>query len=399
MNLGICAEREPYGSMDVRRFMRHTHPLPVAAACAALSVALLSGCGSRVQRSETPPEPQVMEFEGIVLEVTGSEDGNPVTTAFDQKELFEKGHAHLQKEEWAEAEQHFAKILEYFPEGRYASAALYNRGLCLEALKRYSEAAALFRRYTQLAKDPEDRLDGEYHWGYNLVQSGDHPTAIQLFDRLLSDAALGARDRAEAHLRRGTAFLALRRNGEAERDFKKALEFVEQATEGFTRGSDIFAEAYFRRGELYQNLFTDVPLRLPVERMRADLKEKVRFFRQSQSSYIDALNAHHPYWATAAGMKLGVLYEEFYRHILQAEVPPGFDKDTQRFYLLELKKQLRPLVEQALTIYEKNITMSQRIGASNEWVEETETRMARLRSLLEETHREAQADASASGGS
>ena len=43
--------------------------------------------------------------------------------------------------------------------------------------------------------------------------------------------------------------------------------------------------------------FIAVRLKLPVESMKGDLAAKVRFFRQAQQSFIDALNVRHSYWA------------------------------------------------------------------------------------------------------
>lgn len=122
--------------------------------------------------------------------------------------------------------------------------------------------------------------------------------------------------------------------------------------------------------------------------MKGDLRDKTRFFRKSQASYIDAMNVQNSYWSTASGLKLGELYEEFYYDILNAQVPVSFDKTTIQFYVLELKKQLEPILEQSVAIYEKNITMSERIGAQNVWVAETAARLKRLRDLIEANRRD-----------
>lgn len=352
--------------------------------------ALAAGCGAR-PAGQKPPE-QVIEMDQMVIEYQGKADGEPVMAAFDDSALFQDAKGYFDGQKFEEAQQLYGKLLQYFPKSAYVHASLYNRGLCFEHLKQYAEAASHFRRYIQMAESVEDQRDGEFRWGYNLVQSEDWPTALDLYNRLLQKPeGLGEADLAEAYLRRGTIFRGMARYGEAERDLKKSMRLTEKAYGGVVDGNPLYAEAHFRRGEIYEALFRKVQLKLPVEKMKADLQDKVRFFRQSQASYLDALNVREPFWATAAGFKLGELYEVFYMHILQSEVPDEFDKDTKRFYIVELKRKLRPLMEQALTIYEKNITMSQRVGAENDWVKETDARMARLRDLLEESLREEKA--------
>ncbi len=360
----------------------------------AVAAATLAACGARPAvdpRGERPPE--VVEMQPVVIESQTGDDGNITTEAYDADMLFQQARGAFDGHRFDEAERLYGKLLERFPQSDLAITAIYNRGLCLEHLKQYGQAAAHFRRYSQIAATLKDKRDGEFRWGYNLVQTGDFPMALDLYTRLLIETDLSAADRAECYLRRGIALLRLSRYGEAEKDLRRSLDQAAQAYQGELMNNELAAEAHFRRGEIYQRMCREVTLKLPVESMKDDLAEKARFFRQSQASFIDALNVRHSYWATAAGLKLGELYEDFYTDILSAEVPADFDKDTKRFYFVELRKKLVPLLEQSLSIYEKNITMSERIGAQNEWVNETETRLSRLRSLIEATHREDAAEA------
>lgn len=361
----------------------------------AAVVALLAACGARPAAGpgvgDRPPE--VVEMQPVVIESQTGDDGNITTEAYDAEMLFQQARGAFDGHRFDEAERLYGKLLERFPQSDLSVTAIYNRGLCLEHLKQYGQAAAHFRRYSQIATTLKDKRDGEFRWGYNLVQTGDFPMALDLYTRLLIETDLSPADRAECYLRRGIALLRLSRYGEAEKDLRRSLDQAAQAYQDELMNNELAAEAHFRRGEIYQRMCREVTLKLPVESMKDDLAEKARFFRQSQASFIDALNVRHSYWATAAGLKLGELYEDFYTDILSAEVPPDFDKDTKRFYFVELRKKLVPLLEQSLSIYEKNITMSERIGAQNEWVKETETRLSRLRSLIEATHREDAAEA------
>lgn len=342
------------------------------------AAALVVGCGaSPTKLTET------LNMETLVVEGDGA---GHVTVAYDAQGLFEEGTDAFQSQRFDSCEQKYGQLLLKFPQSRYAHSALYNRGLCLEQLKKHTLAAASFKAHAVGAKALKDRRDGEFRYGFNLVAAGEYPAADTLYTHLIGAKDLGDADKAECHLRRGTARMHLERVGEADRDLKTAMALVRKAYE-FLEGNDIFAEANFRRGEIYQGLSRGVHLKLPVEKMQADLRDKVRYFRQAQNSFIDTLNARHTYWATAAGLKLGELYEQFYDDVINAETPDDFDAETRKFYALELQAQLQPLLEQSLVIYEKNITMSQRIGAQNEWVDETERRLVRLRGLLEQSEK------------
>jgi tetratricopeptide (TPR) repeat protein len=350
------------------------------------ALALLTACGARPVKPAAPPTH--VEMEGMVVEHDTSQP-KAALVAFDAQQLFEEGQSASQRQDFEACDTHYGKLLERFPTSRYAHSTLYNRGLCLEQMRQHGRARVHFRRYAQLATEPKDRLDGEFRYGFNLVESGDFPTARALYDRLLREAELQPQDKAECHLRRGIALMRLLHHGRADRDLKTAAAYIKEAYGDHLRGNELLAETYFRRGELYQRLSHDVLLKLPLAKMQTDLKAKARLFRKSQDGYIDAVNVQNSYWATASGMKLGGLYEQFYLDVLQAELPDDFDQDTRRFYLVALKKQLQPVLEQSLVIYEKNITMSQRIGADNEWVAETEKRLVKLRQLIEDNARAA----------
>jgi len=355
-----------------------------------VAAALLCACGARPRPAVAPRH---IEMEEMVVEADG--DGNAV--AYDAQQLFGEGTAAFTAHDFKVCDRAYEKLLTRFPRSRFVHSALYNRGLCLEQLGLHRTAATQFRRHTQLSTELRDQRDGEFRWGYNLVRAGDYPTAMDLYTRLLEANDLGPADRAECHLRRGTVLAHMKKSGEAERELRRAMELVTVAYEGVLRGNELFAESHYRRGEIYQGLSHDVRLKLPVRNMKSDLRDKIRFFRQAQSSYLDALNVQHSYWATAAGLKLGELYEEFYRDVLAAQVPDDFDADTRRFYFEELRNQLQPLLEQSVAIYEKNITMSRRIGVENEWVDETERRLDRRRDLIEATERSRESEAPPQG--
>lgn len=374
---------KPARDRAVAPAMRNSNKPTIARPAVLIALGLAcAACGSRpATRTETPPT--VVEMEPLVVEYDAEAEGDDAIRAYDAQSLFEDARAAFERHDFEACDALYGELFERFPQSRYVHSALYNRGLCLEQMRDHGRAAVHFRRHAQLSTELRDQRDGEFRWGYNLVKTGDYPTAIHLYDRLLQADDLGPLDRAECHLRRGIAQFRLSRPGEAEKDLKQAMALVEEGTEGYVEGSELMAEAHFRRGEIYQRLSHNVPLKLPVSKMKADLADKVRFFRQAQDAFISALNVRHSYWATAAGLKLGELYEQFYLDVLQAEVPAEFDPVTRRFYFVELRQQLEPLLEQSVAIYEKNITMSERIGAQNEWVAETENRLARLRGLLE----------------
>ncbi len=355
-----------------------------------LMVSLLAhGCGSRQRTDDahlTAAEAEARRLEMDPIHVASKKkgDGSISTRVFDARELFETGQAAFAAKNYEKCDEAFGELISKFAESRYFQSALYNQGLCAESLKAHLRAIELFDAHIRGAKSLEDKRDGQIRKGFNLIESGQNDAALALYHGLLEAPDLSVLDRAECLLRIGIALNAKSKRAEAERSLESAMKMVRQGTDGLVQGNDIFAEAHFRRGEIYQGLCHGMQLKLPLETMKNDLEEKVRYFRQAQRSYLDALNVRESYWATASGMKLGELYEQFYEDVVAAQFPEDFDDATRQVYFNELRKELQPLLEQSLSIYERNLSMSLRLGAENEWVNETRKRLWRLRQILEE---------------
>ena len=354
-----------------------------------LLVLVCQGCGASQRGADhglTPGEADARRFEMEPILVAGKEgkDGSVSSRVFDARELFHTGQTAFEKKAFEACDEAYGELIARFPQSKYFQSALYNRGLCAEGLKAHLRAIELFDAHIQGAKTLEDQRDGEIRKGFNLIEAEQYGAALELYDKLLEAKDLGLLDRAECFLRKGVALNRSKKRVEAERSLEAAKNFVRQGADGIVQGNDLFAEAHFRRGEIYQDMCHEIQLKLPLETMKTDLEEKVRLFRQSQRSYLDALNVRESYWATASGMKLGELYEQFYDDVVAAQFPEEFDESTRGVYFSELQEQLQPLLEQSLSIYEKNLSMSLRLGTENEWVRETQKRLMRLKQILEE---------------
>ena len=308
------------------------------------------GCGSRQNSledgrlTEKEAEARRFEMEPVIVAATKKADGSFDTRVFEARELFETGQKAFNRKDYSACDVAYGTLIERFPESRYYHSSLYNQGLCAEGLKAHERAIKLFAAHIQFAQSLDDKRDGQVRMGFNLIEAGHHQQALKLYDGLLAAPDLGLLDRGECLLRKAVALHRLKKRGEAEMFLEESMKIVRQGTDGLIQGNDIFAEAHFRRGEIYQDLCGEVQLKLPLETMKNSLAEKVRFFRQSQRSYLDSLNVRESYWATAAGMKLGELYERFYDDIVAAQFPDDLDEATRKVYFSDLRKELQPLL-------------------------------------------------------
>jgi tetratricopeptide (TPR) repeat protein len=348
-------------------------------------IIIVGACSARPPQSIIQQE---FEFDGSIIQAQGD-----ILTA---DELFEKGVNAFESQKFTACESYLTRYLENFPQGRYLYYTHYNLGLCYEFQHKYKLAAEQFEAYTILAlqqKLTSDRIDGEVRQGYNLVYSGQGEKAISLYDTLLLKEKLIGFDRAECHLRRGMAYILLKRYAEADRDFSQTLGHINGNIGPHREGNEALAEVYFQRGELYRRHMNEVQLKMPLLRMRRQLMDKSRFFKKSLYSYVESIRIHNHYWATAAGHQLGILHEEMYYGILAAEAPNDFDQETLAYYFHEMDKKLAPLIRDSISIFERTITLSSSKGIFNLWVDATKIHLQRLRDLEGSIHKRLALDA------
>ncbi len=286
-----------------------------------------------------------------------------------------------------------------------------------------ARAAALFSRY--LGQRPRDEGARRAYPGLARAheQLGDFEAAIRAYDSFLAhfgddpdsgislarrgacEAEIGQWERSaasyaklletrdallpsrqvEALARRGFALYQLERYPEADVVFAEADEIYERAEEA---GEERFADTYFvglsrfYRAAIIHLEFRSAPIRLPESKMAEDFERKLSLLEDAQDAYNHAIRARHVYWVSAAGLQLGSLFEEFYDAVMYAPVPKWLDREPRRAYYVELEEQLRPVVEKAVWVFEKNLETARRLGYDSDFVEMSEARLAQLQSVM-----------------
>jgi len=341
----------------------------------ALSVVVLSACAG------APPH---IELEPMHFSVVDGESGRRVQT-MDPEVLYEEAERAYRALDYAVAADKYGLVADYFPTSRFAVASAYNAGVSLEKLRRYEAAAARFEGAVELAPGTRDAQDALFRAASSYEALEDWAALRGVGDRLLAPhfEGLSAIDRMSAHAVRGRGAEGESELALAERDYRETLRLHQRhlGMPGLEQ-SPFVSLAQFRIGEIYRTLFASIQFRLPLERMARDLEDKSNFFLMAQTAYLRALRLRHPEWAVIAGYRLGLLYEVMYDDMMSAEVPSDLTREEVELYYEELRSQVRPLLERAIDIYERNLRLAQRFGKDGAWMKRTEASLARLRDVM-----------------
>ena len=239
--------------------------------------------------------------------------------------------------------------LERFPEGDGLAQVYARRGACHAELEQWQRSAISYQQARAIAVDalPSVRVELAAREGFARFQLGDLEDA----EKLLKEA--------------DAIFVAAQEAG--------SERFTTYYFVGMSR---FYLAAILHRG------FRDVAIRLPEKTMAEDFARKFEFLSKAQEAYNYTIKAKHMYWVSAAGYQLGSLFEEFYDALMYAPVPEWLDDKQRQVYYEELKNQLRPVVNKAIWVFEKNLETARGLGYDSEFIDRTESKLAELQGIL-----------------
>jgi TolA-binding protein len=283
------------------------------------------------------------------------------------------------------AAENYWQLAENFPKSQYASAALYNAGVNYEKIKKYDLAAKCYQR---LGKDyPESELAPDAFLGVaeNFEASKDWGKAAELFGQFAKVFPGNKALVVEALCREG---LALYESGKK----AEAKPKLEQAVFEAKRWKDVNefypAKAQYILGEIAREPFEAISFKLPVEKMKEDVKKKSELLKDVISNYTATIKSGVAEWATAATYRLGSALESYADCLMKQERVPQ-DKENAFAFEIQLRmKQVPQFLLKSSNYYKTNIEMARNAKIENEWVQKSEDKLIeitfRVGSLYEE---------------
>ena len=205
-----------------------------------------------------------------------------------------------------------------FADSRYASASLYNAGLCLQALGDFAGSATRYGALRERYPNSEDRKDASFQLAEVLVQlerwrrgDGGRRRAARATNELSAD------ERLEAMARRAQALLGLRQYDEAERYARSALSFFRTRPKEDAIKDDFFAAACnYVLAETFRQREQQMAFPEGLEPQKQVLLQRAELLLEAQREYFNTIslnNLDNYYWAAASGYRIGHMYDELWQ--------------------------------------------------------------------------------------
>ncbi len=304
----------------------------------------------------------------------------------DPREVLAAAETALEQEKAAEAVALFGRAL---AAGIEDEAELRRAWLGLahahELLKDCSGVLRASEAYLERFPQASDRVQVVARRGACEAELGRWEASATSFAEVAAAPDQLPSTRIEALARQGYALFEEEKWDDADRVLAHADEVFAQAERD---ASERFSSYYFvgmgrfYRAAILHRKFRAVEIVLPETVMAERFKQKLDLLVKAQDAYNHTIKAKHMFWVSASGYQLGHLFGEFYDSLMYAPVPQWLDERQRVIYYEELKKQLRPVVDKAVWVLEKNLETARRLGYESEFIAQTEAKLSHLQSVL-----------------
>ncbi len=345
-----------------------------ASACATTAVTKDPG-PLRVQMAPVVVKAQVDPLTGL--------DG------YDAQQLLDFGSTEFDKAAFDRAVKFYDKLIAEFPESEHVLIALYNTGLCYERLEEPEQAVLRYQRVIDGYAGTKSQKDALFRKAFLMGGLKEWVQVADTFWAIRQLTNLNTMDELEARVGQGVGMFMQKDYATAEFEFRGALNFYRKnKTNEFLPAEYWVGQSRFYLGEIYARQMEQVILSAPkeadgewVEAMGRELEKKCELLMRAQNNFIRTIRVGHHGWATAAGFRIGALYERLYDDLVEVPVPLELTEAQKAAYREELQKRVGILVTKAIKVYEMSLEMAARVGQKNEWVSKTSESLERMKKL------------------
>ena len=327
--------------------------------------------------------PKIHDLDMVRIGVVGRDRaGNPELEAVAPANLLQVGTKLFEAGRLDPAIATWRRLVDEFPESRYAPLALWNIGAAHE---KRGDTDAEIAALRELVKGyPTVRESVEAHLYIVALESERDrwPAARATVDEVLARADLTYADRIEAFTRKGYVILEQGDLAAAEVSLKDAIALWRKAPR--IHDPYFIAMAHYYWGEIAHKQFAAAPIRKTgtTKELRADLEVREKLAAAAYDRWKEALDFKHAYWATASGYQMSHIFVEFWDATVRAPYPTDLAVAARPAYVREVHDRVRDHLEKALEGHRMNVELGKAFGVETRWAKASEHRAGEIMMLL-----------------
>ncbi|MBI3804093.1 MAG: tetratricopeptide repeat protein [Nitrospirae bacterium] len=308
--------------------------------------------------------------------------------------LFEAASLWKAGGEQAKAEKAFAAFTADYPKSALYHPALLQLASLYEETERPEEAAEIYEAAGRQRNDPAFSLQA-LDQALALYERMEAWEKVALVASEWVERSQGNKERqidgmvrgAEAKLNLGDEKAAEKMLGDAIRLSAQRTPPKKSARPGQDAPSFYLAKAHLLLADIEIKRYEEINLVAPLEK---NLHRKKVLFDRLLHDYGEASGYPSPVLALAATHRLGEVFEEFSRALLQSERPRKLSQEERQAYDRLLTEQALPYLQKAEEAYRQNIDWAKKAGIESEWVEKSRERFQQIHQQIESSRSGAQ---------
>lgn len=296
-----------------------------------------------------------------------------VVTPYSDAELvqqFEQGRELLLTGEHKQAAAIFDRLVRLVPDGEMTAASLFNSGIAHEALGERSLAVERYQAVIDRFPDHPISKNALLRYSRVLAYVERWSDLAAAGERILLRSDLEVIDLIEAHGARALGLVAQDDLEGATRHAAIATDLIEQHRLGEAGKPPIeLAQASFALGEVRRKkseriVFTPLPPDFPDV-----LEQRCQGLLDAQSAYTDAMRSMDAHWSAMAGYRVGQLYQQLHRDVMQVPAPATADTPRRKqLFDGAMRLRYRILLEKGLKMMDATVRLGERTGEASPWI-------------------------------
>ncbi len=333
--------------------------------------------------------------------------------------LFEQAHANQKAGDYLTAAQRYEQLVAEAPQIKIAPDALFNAAICYKKVDNWSKAASCFEKiihnyakskyYTDSLLAPLQYYEQSKQWDLLLINlnklyqkdpknSLAKETLYKLAKRFYNNSEFDrSREIYELYERNYPTDISRRleivylkalmneKEGRQEVALQGYSQFLKNYKKEKARNPSLTVDALYQARAQFQILdplfheYAAIQLSAPLEQM---LAKKQSLLDRLVSAYMKIVKSGAGEYALASAFRIGASYENYWKSLINSEIPPGLSKEEKKVYQNLLNKQAAPYVNKASKSYQVTLKKAREKSVFNHWVLKAYSNL----SLIDPTH-------------
>ena len=338
-----------------------------------MALGVLVGCGGS---SVTPPPKNVQASNTIVA---GRVAGTPAELRF-------KGDNAILAQKWQEAVDAYEALLAGDAASNDDPQVIYSLAVAYEGIGQKDKART---RYREVSKRWPQDVNARSAVVREATLDGyleDWTALGQLGESLLAKTDADPAEKMLGYGARGLSRILAKDESGATKDVNAGLDIVDETKYGMTGQLPVAAALLkFTLGEIRKAKSEKISLNPPGDDFVLKLEMRCVHLLEAQQAYADAIRSVDPYWAAMSGYRVGELYAQLHKELMQ--IPPTAqtktDSDRKLFYAI-MHVRYRVLLEKGVDMMERTLALGDRTGTAPAWMDRAKTAKADMEKSLGE---------------